>query len=116
MSFAWHWHFNLPGLCDLNLKLYFFSCSFCWFYNFVSLSNLSLALFCPGYSSCNFVRVNSTLSVCQITCCLVKFLWHSQFESALCLNVCLFVCCGRKTCLANAVGCLCVENMVNKCN
>ena len=82
----------------------------------MSPSNLSLALFFPGYSSCNFVRVNSTLDVCLIDCCLLNFVVFSIQVSL--APKCPFVCfaVGEKTWLANAVGCLCVENMVNKCN
>ena len=57
-----------------------------------------------GTSSCNFVRVNFTLSVAVLP--VINFL-ASQFGLALCLNVCLFVLAvGEKTWLANAVECL----------
>ena len=73
-------------------------------------------LFCTGYSSCNFIRVNSTLSVCLIACCLLIFVAFSIRVSL--APKCPFVCfaVGEKTWLANAVECLSVENMVNEYN
>ena len=65
--------FPFACLYGLKLKTCFYLAAPLLNCNFVSLSNLSLALFCPGYSSCNFVRVNSTLNVCHIACCLIKF-------------------------------------------
>ena len=59
---------NLPGIKDLS-----FSCFSCCFNNFVSKSNLSQALFFSEWSSCNLVRVNSTLSVLLYCLVFVKF-------------------------------------------
>ena len=81
----------------------------------MSTSNLSRA-FCSGRSSCNLVRVNSTLNVLPYCLVFVKILWLPQFESALRLNVCLFVGCGKKDIVSKYSYMPVCGNMINEYN